>query len=145
MASVFKRGGKANRGGVWYAAWTDHTGKPKTKSTRTTDKGAAELIAAQYERDAALRRQGNIDVTQEALAAQTRRPLADHVAEFCETLTARQNTAKHVRMTRNQINALLASSGAKAISELTGATVTKAIAALRLPTPGNAKSKGASL
>ena len=31
MASVFKRGGKKNRGGHYYVSWRDHTGKRQTK------------------------------------------------------------------------------------------------------------------
>ena len=36
----------------------DHTGKRQSRSARTTDKTAAERIAAKFEADAALRREG---------------------------------------------------------------------------------------
>jgi hypothetical protein len=54
MASVYRKGNK--RGTYWYAAWRDHNGKRHTRCTKTTDKSAAERIAAKYEADAALRR-----------------------------------------------------------------------------------------
>ena len=54
MASVFKRGGKNNRGGSYYLSWFDYTGKRRIKSARTTDKATAERIANKHEADAAL-------------------------------------------------------------------------------------------
>ena len=49
MASVFKRGGKKNRGGSYYYAYFDHKGDRITLSARTTDKASAERIAAKAE------------------------------------------------------------------------------------------------
>jgi hypothetical protein len=46
MATVFKRGGRANRGGRYYVAFFDHAGKRQVRSARTTDKATAERIAA---------------------------------------------------------------------------------------------------
>ena len=48
MASVFKRGGKNNRGGSYCIQWFDHNGQRQTKSARTTDKATAERIAAKH-------------------------------------------------------------------------------------------------
>ena len=67
MATVYKRGGKANRGGYWYIGWWDYTGRRQTKCSRTTDKATAERIAAKYEADAAARRSGAIDATLDTL------------------------------------------------------------------------------
>ena len=46
MASVFKRGGRDNRNGCWYAAWNDFNGKRRTRCTKTTDKATAMRLAA---------------------------------------------------------------------------------------------------
>ena len=54
MATVFKRGGKSNRSGWYYISYTDHDGKRKTRSSRTTDKATAERIANKLKTDAAL-------------------------------------------------------------------------------------------
>ena len=48
MATVFKRGGNGNRGGRWYFAYFDHRGQRQVRSARTTDKAAAERIAAKH-------------------------------------------------------------------------------------------------
>jgi hypothetical protein len=53
MATIFKRGGKGKRGGRYYISYFDHHGNRQTRSARTTDKAAAERIAAKLEADAA--------------------------------------------------------------------------------------------
>ena len=61
MATIYKRGGKGNRGGRYYISYFDHKGKRQSHSARTTDKATAERIAAKLEADAALRRDGVVD------------------------------------------------------------------------------------
>ena len=131
MASVFKRGGKNNRGGSYYVSWTDHTGRRQTKSAKTTDKASAERIGAKFEADAALRRDGVIDSTHERFAIEAKRELLDHLGDFQSILQARENTAKHVRMTCRQIEWVAQHSAARVIADLTGATVSNAIGELR--------------
>ena len=109
MASVYKRKDRGRRERTcWYIGWTDHAGKRRTQSSHTTDRAAAIRIANQLEADAALRRDGVIDSAAEAVATESQRLIVDHVVEFCEDLTARQNTAKHVRTMRkpNSLRAL---------------------------------------
>jgi integrase len=127
MASVFKR----EDGGSYLAAWFDHTGKRQVKSTRTTDKAAAKRIAAKYEADAALRREGVIDVCEERAAVEGRRPLDEHVADYKIELQSRGNTAKHVRMTIKHIETIIAHCEARTITDLTSAAVRKAVYSIR--------------
>ena len=61
MASVFKRGGKRNRGGYYYASWYDENGRRRAQCTRTTDKALAERVARNYEDKAVQRRTGLIN------------------------------------------------------------------------------------
>ena len=68
MATVFKRGGKGNRGGSYYIAYRSYDGKRKTKCARTTDKATAERIAAKLDSEAALRREGVVDADLETYA-----------------------------------------------------------------------------
>jgi hypothetical protein len=72
MASVFKRGGPRAKGS-WYSSWVDHTGERKSKSAKTTDKATALRIAAKYEADAALRRDGVIDPALDEIGKQSQR------------------------------------------------------------------------
>lgn len=138
MASVYKRGGK----GKWYAAWIDGHGKQKTICTGTTDKSAAELIAKKRETDAALRRKGVIDPAKERTAAELLRPIAEHVADYRDELEARENSAKHVRMTIKHIETIIRLCEATTIAELTAAAVRKAIREIRKAGNPRIKRKG---
>ena len=71
MASVFKRKGK----GSWIISWFDHTGRRRTRSSRTTDRRAADRIAKELDAQAALRREGVVDPLQDSYAEAARRPL----------------------------------------------------------------------
>ena len=99
MASVFKRGGKQNRGGQWYAAWNDHNGRRRTRCTKTTDKATAERIAAKLEADAALRRDGVIDPALDATAKEARRTIESHLNDFESKMRAGNRSANHVERT----------------------------------------------
>ena len=46
MATVYKRGGRNQRGGRYYISYFDHNGHRVSRSARTTDKATAERIAA---------------------------------------------------------------------------------------------------
>jgi integrase len=96
MASVFKRGGKGNRGGYWYISWFDHTGKRCTKSARTTDKATAERIGAKLDTEAAKRREGLIDPQIEGYVREAKRPLAELVTEYKAKLVANALTERYI-------------------------------------------------
>jgi hypothetical protein len=68
MGSLFQRG----RRGAWLAAWFDHTGRRCVRSTRTTDRAAAERILSKFVADVALRREGVVDVEQDELTKAAR-------------------------------------------------------------------------
>ena len=99
MASVFKRGGKGNRGGSYYLQWFDHNGKRQSRSGRTTNKATALRVAAKLEAEVALRVGGIIDAHDDCYAHEVRRPLAEHLAEFKESLIGKDDTARHCHET----------------------------------------------
>ncbi len=127
MASIYKR----SRGSNYIADWTDHEGKRCTKSTKTSDKAAAERIAAKWEAAAALRRDGVIDPREDRYSHEARRPIKEHLENFLTDLAARDNSAQHVSETRYKCEAVIAHAKAKYISDLTAPAVQKAIAAIR--------------
>src|SRR4029453_671149 len=137
MATVFKRGGKTNREGYWYVSWFDHTGHRQTKRTRTTDRTTAEQIARHHEIGAAKRREGLIDPRDDRYAAEGRRPLKEHLAEFKASLVARGNTAQHCKETQSMATKVVEHCGAKHPKDLTASSVEQAIRSI--------KDKGASL
>ena len=98
MATVFKRGGKKAKG-YWYVQWYDHNGKRRTKCTQTTDKATAERIARKHEADAALRRDGVIDPTLDAISKESQRSIEAHLADYESKLRAANRTDKHITST----------------------------------------------
>src|SRR5262245_39862388 len=96
VASVFKH---KRKGDYWYLAWTDHAGRRKTKCSFTTDKAAAKRIAAKYEADAALRRDGVIDARLESVSGQSRRTIESHLVDYEAKLKAAKRSAGHVSKT----------------------------------------------
>ena len=100
MASVYKRGGRRGKGN-YYIDWYDHTGKRRSKSSGTSDKAAANRIAAKIEADVALRREGVIDPTLDAITQQARRSIKEHLADFENKMRAAGRSQKHIRSTRN--------------------------------------------
>ena len=98
MASVFKRGGKRAKG-YWYASWFDHNGKRRTECTKTTDKATAERIARKKEADAALRRDGVIDPTLDAISKESQRSIESHVTNYESKIRAANQSDDHVNRT----------------------------------------------
>ncbi len=87
QGTLFKRDPK----GPWIARWFDCRGKRREASTRTTDKAAAERILAKRVADAALRRDGVIDPTQDRFLEEAQKPLVMHFADHDEYLRVHVN------------------------------------------------------
>lgn len=118
MASVYKRGSKKskrggtkNRKGNWLIDYVDHNGKTRTKSSRTTDKAAADRIASKLEADAALRREGVIDPTLDAVSKEGRRTIESLLKDFENMLRAKKNGDKHIKSTVRCIREIAESEG----------------------------------
>ena len=91
MASVYKRNGGRN----YWISWIDESGKRRSRSSKTSDKRAAERIAAKLESDAQLRKDGVIDARLDRIARELRRPLSEHFADYrkaCEQSGQADNT-----------------------------------------------------
>ena len=78
QGTLFKR----TEGGPWLASWYDYTGKRRERSTRTTDRKAAERILAKHVADTALRRDGVIDARKDRFGDENRKPLSAHVEDY---------------------------------------------------------------
>jgi integrase len=114
MASVFKRNGKGN----YVVQFYDHSGVRKERSSRTTDKRAAEQLAAKLEADAMLRREGIIDPRDEQFARQRE----IHVSKHLEIYLAERRTKVsegHWKTIKKQLERLIDDSKANRVIELT--------------------------
>ena len=64
------------------AQYFDENGKRRKAPTGCHDKATAQQVADRLQADAALRKRGIINATQERFAAEARRPLGEHVDDF---------------------------------------------------------------
>ncbi|MBL8800348.1 MAG: tyrosine-type recombinase/integrase [Planctomycetes bacterium] len=128
MATIFKRKG----GSAWLIQYFDGSGRRREKSSRTTDRRAAERIAHKLEADAALRREGVIDGRQERFSEEARKPLAEHVEAYLEHCRGRNITAKSIYAKKSHLEWLMRKTRATRLSELTLDVVERALASLTL-------------
>ena len=101
QGTLFKRQSK----GPWIASWYDHTGKRRWRSTRTTDRRAAQRILDKYVADTALRREGVVDPRLDAICEQSKRSVEAHLADYEAMLKAGGRSEKHIATTTNYVRA----------------------------------------
>ena len=93
--TLFKR----SVGGFWIASWYDHTGMRCGRSTRTTDRRAAERILVKHVADTALKHERVIDPQMAAIADESARSIESHLADFETKMKAGGRKIKTVRAT----------------------------------------------
>ena len=125
MATVFKRGGKANRGGKYCISYFDHEGKRITRSARTSDKAVAERIAAKLEADIALRRDGVIDPQLDAICDESRRSVESHLADFEAKMQTANRKPKHITTTIGYIRAIAQEAEWATVSDISADDVSR--------------------
>ena len=118
MASVFKRGGRGNRGGKWYVQWYDHTGKRRSKSAGTTDRATAERIAAKLEAEVALRRERVVDPRTEVIQRESERTVEERLNNYHEKLRSLSRSEKYIRETLKYIRAIAGESGWETVGDI---------------------------
>jgi integrase len=109
----------------------DENGRRRKESVRCADADTARRIAAEREKAVLLRKRGIIDATQERFAAEGRRTLTEHVADFRCFLTDKGNSYDHVADTMRYVERIVQMCGAQLAADLTGPGVQKAIGQLR--------------
>jgi integrase len=130
MASVYKRGGPRAKG-PWLFSYVNHAGERKTKSARTTDKAVALRIAAKYDAETALRRDGVIDPALDAIGKQSQRSIEDHLADFESKMQVAKRTEKHITSTLQFIQWIAEYAGFKVASDITADGANKYAGKLR--------------
>jgi len=112
-------------------AYTDENGGTQDINSKTPDRDAAQQLADHLETEAMKRRTGQTDAKAERYAKEARRPIGEHVADFRQYMTAKQNDARYVALTDMHVKTMVEACKAQHIGDLTGAAVLQAVAQLR--------------
>ena len=130
MTSVYKRGGRANRNGSYYVAYTDENGRRRTVRG-CADRQATEAMARGLEAEVMLRKRGIIDTKSDRYAQAEQKPLDEHLGDYVAVLTARERSQVHLDKTKQRVHKVLALCKAERISDLSPSGVQRAIGELR--------------
>src|SRR3712207_2920350 len=106
MASIYKRDRK-RKGAPWYIAYTDEHGVRKVERG-CPDRVATEQLARKLESDVELRRRGIIDPRDERRVDAERKPLAAHLADWRDHLTAKGGSRKHSLVSYHRVERVFA-------------------------------------
>jgi len=124
VASVFRKKGS----GPWLIEYFDQHGRRKRRSSGTTDRRAAERIAAKVEADVALRKEGVVDARHERLAEENRKPLAEHVKEYLQHCRGRGVSSHYLSDKKRHLEWIMAETRASRLGDLTLEAVERALA-----------------
>jgi integrase len=118
------------RGKVWYFRITDEN-REKQERKGCTDRRVTEELAREAESKVARIKAGLVDDKAERIARETRRPVAEHVADFIAGSEAKGNDPKHVRSTRTYVERVITLAGIERISDLSPSSVSLAVTVLK--------------
>jgi integrase len=117
--SLFKRAPR----GPWIARWFDCNGKRVERSTRTTDRAAAERIIAKKVADVALRRDGVIDANKDRFAVEGRKPLTEHFVDYLDQFRRKSRSKDHVKEKVRILDRIAVAPGMTTLATLTPDTL----------------------
>ncbi len=130
MASVYKRGGKANRNGKWKIAYFDENGKRRCV-TGCRDRAATDALARKLEADVLLRKRGIVDAKAEKLVESRTRPIEEHISDFEAVLNAKGNTAKHIAGTLKHIRDAVEDCGFRTVGDFDSSALSRHVKHLK--------------
>jgi integrase len=125
--SLFKREGR----GPWIASWQDYDGRRRQRSTKTTDRAAAERILSKYVADAALRRDGVIDPTSDRMAQEGRKPLTEHIAAYIAHCRHVGQAPRHVDQKDDHLRRLIEGARVIRLGDLTADALERHLSRMR--------------
>ena len=131
MASIRKRTYKAPDGTTrkslkWYIRYKDADGAPREVSG-FKDKEATKQLAAKLQRESELGQAG----VRDPFVKHRKRPLSEHIADYREFLTNRDNTADHVNLTLQRVQSVIDRCEFLFIADLSASRVQEFLGELR--------------
>lgn len=104
MAQVYKPTSRGRKSKSWWAEYRDPTtGRRVRCSLRTSDRAAAEILLGELQRKQARASAGLVDPHED----HKKRPLTEHVNDWCEALKDRGATATYVALSLKRVMAVI--------------------------------------
>ena len=113
--SLYKRTPK----GPWILAYFDHSGRRRERSSRTTDRAAAERILNKLLADEALRRDRVIDPRQDRLSTESQRDLRAHFADYIAHCEHADQAERHVLQKNSVLRKFASQEGLSRLADIT--------------------------
>ena len=110
--------------------WFDWQGK-RQRTSGGPDKDAADALGRKLEAEEMQRRRGLINPAAERFAAEGRRPIEEHLADFREHLESKGDTREHVELVAFRLQAVVDGCRLMRLSDLTASRVQAVVASLR--------------
>ncbi len=126
------------RGKNYYFRWRDQGGKQR-ETPLGPDLSAAKQIAKKLAARQVDIKAGTCDPREAAWAAAERKPLMEHVDDWCRYLAGKGVVEQHTRQSRDRVNRLIESAKVMRISGLSISAVQIALADLRLTKGGRGR------
>jgi integrase len=136
MASIDKRGRN------YFVRFRDEHGVQRTKKAGP-DKSVAQRMAREFESRLCAIKAGVIDPREHSWAENERKPLTDHIREWCDDLVARGRAEQYAHESHAKLTRLIEFAKVQRISQLTLSTMTAALGELR-SIPGRSGNVGLS-
>ena len=115
---LFRRKDRGGRKGVWYGSFMDHRGKQIKFSTKTTDKQTAEAVLAKRRAQAAEKREGLTNKTQERFAKYAKMPIQEHLEAYIASLRSDGRSEIYITRQESRIQKIFRSAGFRSLSDI---------------------------
>lgn len=139
--SIFRRTSKATgkAQGPWYVAWTDGTGRRRTKMA-SDNRNIAHEIGRSLAAEADRVRSGMVQARDLKVSRAGRRPVDEHVDAWEKALLDKGDTAEHATRQARHVRRLLNLSECNRLDDLAGEKIQSALAAISEDSsPNNAR------
>ncbi len=130
MASIYKRGGKKNRTGIYRIKYFDENGK-RVDIRGCSDREATQALARKLESDVLLRKNGIIDSKADRYATEGRKPIENQLDDWKQDLYSRNVTEKQVQLSHYRAKRLLSLANITRFADITPSAIQNALAKLK--------------
>lgn len=130
MATIYKRGGKKNRGGTYIIQYTVENGIRRTQKG-CSDRDATETLARKIEADVMLKKWGIIDQRADRFAKEGRKSTDVHIETFHADVLARGVKVEYADKLDFRIRKVFELAGVRYLPDITPSVIQTALGRIK--------------